>query len=248
MIAHPNIGTAGGEVLLRRLSTVSSLTPQSREAVLRILQPGRTVPARDTIVRDGSRETMVKVLASGFACRYLYLPAGRRQITGFVLPGDLCDFGFLSATPASQGVVALAPCLVAAAELDHFAAVVEENADIMTAILRCVAIDQRSTQERLVSLGGRNALHRVGHLLCELHFRLGEVGLVRPGEVFELPLTQSELGEALGLSTVHVNRTVQTLRRLGLAIWRERLVKLPDPAGLAALSSFEAGYLLVGQG
>lgn len=230
-------------MLLRRLSAVCSLSLEARDAVVRAFQQGRAVPARDAIVRDGSRENLVKVLTSGFACRYIYLAAGRRQITSFILPGDICDFGFVAASPASQGVVALAPSVVTVADLDRFADLVDAHPEVMTAVLRCIAIEQRSTQERLASLGGRNALHRVGHLLCELHYRFDQVGLVRDGHAFDLPLTQAELGVALGLSTVHVNRTVQTLRKLGLALWRERLVILPDPGALAALVSFEPSYL-----
>lgn len=243
MTVRQSSSQAGIDMLLRRLSAVSALSAGVPECAARAFQMGRAVPARDLIVRDGNRENLVKVLVSGFACRYIYLPAGRRQITAFILPGDLCDFGFLAASPASQGAVALAPSVVMVAELDRFASLVEQQPDVMTAVLRCAAIDQRATQERLASLGGRNALHRVGHLLCELHFRLDQVGLVREGNVFELPLTQSELGEALGLSTVHVNRTIQTLRKLGLAIWRERLVTLPHPEALASLCSFDPGYL-----
>ncbi len=105
MIARQGSPSSGVDMLLRRLSAVSALTPAAQEAAARAFQMGRVVPARDMIVRDGNRENLVKVLVSGFACRYIYLPAGRRQITAFILPGDLCDFGFVAASPASQGAV-----------------------------------------------------------------------------------------------------------------------------------------------
>lgn len=237
------VSAPGGDVWLRRLSSVVSLSRAAQEAAAEIMSLGRPIPARDHIIRDGNRETSIKVLISGFACRYKFLPAGRRQITAFVLPGDLCDFGFVSSSPASQGVMALSPSIVGAVDVDRFASIVEEYPDLMAAVLRCAAIEQNATQELLLSLGGRNALQRVGHLLCELHFRMQSAGLLRDGQAFDLPVTQSELGEALGLSTVHVNRTVQTLRKLGLATWRDRVVSLPNPPGLAALSGFDPAYL-----
>jgi CRP-like cAMP-binding protein len=232
-----------GEAWLRRLSEMMPLSEAAQDALRRGVQQIRHFSTREHIVRDGIRDAAVRVLASGFACRYKHLPDGRRQITALIVPGDICDYGFLSDSPVSQGVLALAPSSVGLVDLDRLGGVVEQYPEVMTAILRCGAIEQSATQELLVSLGGRNALHRVGHFLCEMHVRLGKAGLVRPDGSFDLPLTQSEIGEALGLSTVHVNRTVQMLRKLGLALWRDRTVTLPDPIGLARLCSFDPAYL-----
>lgn len=234
-----------GDLWLRRLLEVAPLSEAAQEAVRRALQQVRQFGPREHVMRDGGRDSGVRVVLSGLACRYKHLPDGRRQITAFIIPGDVCDFGFLSDSPVAQGVITLSSSTIGIVDLDRLNAMVSAHPEVMTAILRCAAIEQNATQELLVSLGGRNALHRVGHLICEMHYRLNRAGLVRPGGVFELPLTQSELGEALGLSTVHVNRTLQMLRRLGLATWRDRIVTLPDPQGLATLCSFEPGYLQI---
>lgn len=215
----------------------------AQDAVREAMTQARNYQGREHIVRDGVEDSAARVLLSGFACRYKYLPDGSRQITTFILPGDICDFGFLSDSPASQSVVTLAPSSVGMLDIDRLAGIVEQHPEIMTAILRCVAVEHGALNELLVSLGGRNALHRVSHLLCEMHFRLDMAGLVRDDGSFDLPLTQAELGEALGLSTVHVNRTVQVLRRLGLATWRDKVVTLPDPEGMRALCAFDPGYL-----
>lgn len=189
----------------------------------------------------------MRVLLKGFAYRYRFRPDGSRQITTFILPGDICDFAFLSDSPVSQSVIALPSSAVGLVDLTQLTNMVERHPEIMTAILRCAAIEQSATQELLVSVGGRNALHRVAHFLCEMNFRLGQVGLVEAEGSFAFPLTQSEIGDALGLSTVHVNRTIQVLRRDGLAIWRDRMVTLPQPGGLRALCSFDPAYLKSGQ-
>lgn len=232
-----------GEIWHRRLTDLMDLSEGARAAVRDAVSVPRSYQSREHIVRDGLEDTAVRVLLSGFACRYKYLPDGSRQITTFIVPGDICDFGFLSDSPASQSVVTLSHSTVGMVDLDRLAGIVEQYPEVMTAILRCAAIEHGATNELLVSLGGRNALHRVSHLLCEMHFRLNKAGLVREDGSFDLPLTQAELGEALGLSTVHVNRTVQVLRRLGLATWRDKVVTLPDPEGMRSLCSFDPGYL-----
>lgn len=232
-----------GDVWLRRLLEVAPLPEAAQDAVRRGLQQIRQHGARERVLRDGTRDTGIRVILSGLACRYKHLPDGHRQITAFMVPGDICDFGFLSDSPVQQEIVALASSTTGIMDIERFTTIAEAHPEVMTAILRCAAIEQSATQELLVSLGGRNALHRVCHLLCEMHYRLNRAGLVRAGGAFELPLTQSEMGEALGLSTVHVNRTIQILRRLGLASWRDRVVTLPDPRALAELCSFEPSYL-----
>ncbi len=240
-VLHPNLSP--GDIWLRRLSDLMDLSDGARAAVREAVSAPRNYQPREHIVRDGLEDNAVRVLLSGFACRYKYLPDGSRQITAFIVPGEICDFAFLSDSSASQSVVTLTQSSVGTVDLDRLAGIVEQFPDVMTAILRCAAIEHGASIELLVSLGGRNALHRVSHLLCEMHFRLSQSGLVREDGSFDLPLTQAELGEALGLSTVHVNRTVQVLRRLGLATWRDKVVTLPDPQGMQALCSFDAGYL-----
>ena len=96
--------------------------------------------------------------------------------------------------------------------------------------------------ERVVSLGRRAAIERMAHLLCELHARLRMVGLADE-KSFPLPLTQADLGEALGLSSVHVNRTLQELRGAGLIALRDRRLTILDDRGLRAVALFDPTYL-----
>ena len=109
--------------------------------------------------------------------------------------------------------------------------------------MRGAAVDRACARELVVSLGARDAVQRLAHLLCELHFRLSTVGMVTSGVQFELPMTQAEIGEALGLSTVHVNRTIQQLRRRKLVAMGHRTVAILDVAGLAAIAWFDGHYL-----
>ena len=231
------------EVFTRRLADLCPLSPAALAAARTLISRTRDVRTRGEIISVNGAVPGARVLLSGFACRYRDDMDGRRQITGFVLPGELCDFGFLSATPAVQAVTATAPCTLGEIASADLAGVTEQYPDVMVALLRAAAVDQNVSRELVASLGSRSAVQRIGHLLCELHFRLGVVGGLRAENEFELPLTQSELGEALGLSTVHVNRTLQVLRRERLVETRGRLVLLPDPEALAKFCGFDPAYL-----
>ncbi len=235
--------TSPHDVFSRRLADLCDLPPAALAAARTLITRTRDVRPRGEIIAANGTVPGARVLLSGFACRYRDDVEGRRQITGFVLPGELCDFGFLSATPAVQAVTAVAPCTLGEIASADIAGATEQHPDVMVALLRAAAVDQNVSRELVASLGSRSAVQRIGHLLCELHFRLGVVGGLRAENEYELPLTQSELGEALGLSTVHVNRTLQVLRRERLVETRGRLVLLPDPQALARSCGFDPAYL-----
>src|SRR5690606_25999545 len=108
-----------------------------------------------------------------------------------------------------QCVMSLGPAVIARVELTELAALADKLPNILLAIMRGASVEQACARELVVSLGARDALQRMAHYLCEMHNRLNAVGFVTAGGQFDLPVTQAELGEALGLSTVHVNRTIQ---------------------------------------
>jgi CRP-like cAMP-binding protein len=229
--------------LLRRLSSLHSFDDRDVAAIHGLVERIVNVQAYEEILREGSTESSVAVVLRGLACRFKLVSNGKRQITGFAVAGDICDFGFLSSSGVTQSVLALSPVMVGLISVNRLSAVAERHPHLMVAFLRAAAIDQSLSNELVISLGSRNAVERVGHFLCEMHYRLGAVGLVRGGREFDLPLTQAEIGEALGLSTVHVNRTLQTLRQQHIISMRNGVVSVLDVAGLARLSGFDAQYL-----
>jgi CRP-like cAMP-binding protein len=105
---------------------------------------------------------------------------------------------------------------------------------------------QAALYERILSLGRRSAAERLGHLFCELHYRLDRVGMAKDGE-FEMPVSQSDLGDLLGLSAVHVNRSLQELRLSGLLSLRDRRMQIHDLSTLADLSYFNPSYFHAGE-
>jgi CRP-like cAMP-binding protein len=140
-------------------------------------------------------------------------------------------------------VVGMTATTIGRISLARLSAVAERVPNIVVAALRGAAVDRASARELVVSLGARDALKRLAHLICELHMRLSSVGLVDSDNRFDFAITQAEMGEALGLSTVHVNRTIQQLRRRQLIAMGHGTVQILDLDGLAAIASFDPSYL-----
>lgn len=227
------------ERFLHRLAKFEPLDPEARDALRRALQRGPLVPTYQELRGDAD----ATILLSGWVCHFQLLGNGKRQITSLVVPGDFADFGFLTGNGADTQYVTTAPSQFGRIRLRQFSELAEHHPSIMRATLKAAATESAIGRERLISLGLRTAIERLSHLLCELWHRLSVVGLTGADDSYFLPMTQSELGAALGLSTVHVNRTLQILRKSGAISLMGGKVQIHDIRHLRALSSFDAGYL-----
>lgn len=228
---------------IRRLSTLYPLHAQETMAVAALVNDADSIGAHHAILQEGQPSREALVLLHGLACHYRVLGSGRRQITGFVVAGDFCDFGFLSSSPVRQTVMSLGSAVVARIDLTQLSAVADKHPNVVVAAMRAASIEQAMARELVISLGARDALQRLAHFLCEMYCRLSMVGLVGDNGQFELALTQAELGEALGLSTVHVNRMIQQLRKKKLITMAQGRVGILNFPELAALASFDGRYL-----
>ena len=227
-----------GRPFARRLSRLQRVSEADIEAVLAGLRIESPLASHVDLAPRGC----VTVVLSGMLCRYTLLSDGQRQVNGFLLPGDVCEYGFLSDGSASQRLMTLGKCQLGSIDLAMFTHIAERYPNVMSAMLRCVAVDFATMQQLVLSLGRRTALERVAHLLCELHFRYELVDLLEEG-AFRFPVTQAEIGECLGLSTVHVNRTVQEIRHRGLLQMHGGMVRVLDLPRLRELAGFDPGYL-----
>ncbi|MDB5613165.1 MAG: Crp/Fnr family transcriptional regulator [Devosia sp.] len=231
------------DVFLRRLNGLYPLHPHESRAVAGLIHNVTAFGPHQNILMDQRPSTEAVVLLDGLACHYRALDTARRQMTGFIVPGDFCDSGFLSSSPVRQCVMSLGDTIVGYIDLGQLATIADKLPNIIVAAMRAASIEQASSRELVINLGARDAVQRLAHFLCEIHYRLRGVGLVSAGGKFELPMTQSEFGEALGLSTVHVNRTIQQLRRKKLITMAQGLVTILDQPGLAAVAQFDGRYL-----
>lgn len=234
---------AGTEPLFRLLSRYMALSEADREA-LSALEAGpiRKLNARDDIAREGENPSVVRLLVSGWACRYKDLPDGRRQIVGFFLPGDFCDLNVYILQELDHSIGALTRVQFYEIEPEQFQEVIDQRPNLIRALLWHEMVSSGIQRQWLLSIGQRSALERLAHLFVELYYRLQAVGLAT-GLTFDLPITQNHLAEANGLSPVHLNRTLQEMRREGLIELSDRQLKIADLKQLKKVAMFNSNYL-----
>ena len=228
--------------LLWKLDSIATLSDEEKQALLDLPLTVKVFEADSDIVRDGDHPSECCLLLSGFVCRYKVLPDGRRQILGFYIPGDIPDLQSLHLNVMDHSIGTLVTSSIALLPHESLRRCLEEHPGLAAAFWRDTLIDAAMFREWMIGLGRRSAYQRIAHLLCELQMRLKAVGLA--GEKgYDLPVTQNELADALGLSTVHVNRVLQDLRGEGLIVLRGRALHVPDWESLQAAGEFDPAYL-----
>jgi CRP-like cAMP-binding protein len=228
--------------LVRKLDTIVDLSAEEREAVLGLPVTVRILNADQDIVRDHDRPSQCCLILTGFACRYKTLPSGKRQIISFHIPGDLPDLQSLHLEVMDHSLGTLTESRVAFITHGTMRAFIRAHPRIGDVFWRDTLIDAAVFREWVTNVGRREAYQRVAHLFCELFVRLEGVGL-NNGESYAMPITQAELADATGLSTVHVNRTMQALRANGLITTKNGRVVIEDWEGLQEAGEFDATYL-----
>jgi CRP-like cAMP-binding protein len=217
------------------------LSPEETETFVRSMRHSVAVGSRENIIRDGDEVSGLRILTEGIACRARSMPGGRRAIVGYLLPGDFCDLNAVITGRRNHGVISVTPCRVSEIPLQAFADL-STRPGILRALLWSSVQEEAILREWLANMGQETADHRVAHLLCELRMRLEAIGMSRAGEL-NLAITQEELGECLGISTVHVNRVMQRLRGDDLIRLKGRMIVIPDIKRLETFAAFDAGYL-----
>lgn len=200
--------------------------------------------AKTDIVREGEPPHVVRLLLSGWACRYRTLEDGRRQILGILLPGDLCDLDNDVLTELDHSIGALTPVQYAEVQYDALAQAMADQPRLARAF-RWHMLTTLSLQREWTLNLSRSALERLGNLFCELFYRLRAIGMTQHNR-YDLPVTQMEVAEATGLTPVHVNRTLQEMRSEGMIILKERVLEIPDIAALQRHVLFSPTYLHLG--
>jgi CRP-like cAMP-binding protein len=228
--------------LIHQLESIAVLDDADRLAISGLPLRLKTIPENRDIVREGSRRTEVCVVLEGLVCRYKMVAGGRRQILSFHLSGDLPDLQGLHLEVMDHGLSALTAVRVAFIPHDAVRALARKRPGVGDALMRHALIDGSIFREWIANVGRRTALERIAHVMCETYVRMRSLSLVSEGE-FELPLTQAELGDATGLSNVHVNRTLQELRRLGLITTLKKKHTIIDWELLRETADFDAAYL-----
>jgi CRP-like cAMP-binding protein len=228
--------------LISKLETIAELSTSDRQALAALPLRIKTFDENTDLVREGRRPNDCCLILDGLACRYKVLGAGQRQIMSFHPPGDVPDFMGMHLAVMDHSLGALTPGRSAYVSHAALRELLADRPGVAQAFWRDVFIDAAISREWLAGVGRRAARQRIAHLICELCVRLRALDLI-VGHVFALPVTQAELGDALGLSTVHVNRVLQDLRRDHLITLRGRTLTILDWARLRDAGDFDAAYL-----
>lgn len=230
------------ELLIRKLERFAPLQSDERATLEALPVRLREYGRGDTIVKQGERPDESAIVMSGYAFRYKVLPDGMRQIVSVQIPGDFVDLHSFVLQPIDHAVTAASPARVGRVPHAAISEALERHPRLARPLMWDIALDAAITREWLANVGRRSAYQQLSHLFCELYFRMDWAGLVKDGG-FDLVLTQSELGDACGLSTVHVNRSLQALRREGLIVLENHWLEVPSMDKLVEAAQFDPAYL-----
>ena len=227
---------------LKKLRLRTEISVEEERVIRSFVAETRRVAADEFVVRAGEELDSSLLLVDGWMIRSKDLPSGDRQVMELHIAGDFADLHGFTLKRLDHDVISVSDCTLAVVPHDRLMEMSERYPRLARIYWRSTNIDSAITRETALSLAQRSAISRMAHLFCELHVRLGIVDRTE-GNRFDFPLTQRELSECLGLTVVHVNRTLQELLRKGLVEAGNRQVTILDKLALEALAEFDPSYL-----
>ena len=227
---------------LKKLRLRSDIGPEDERVIRGLVAGTRRVSADQLVVRAGEDLDSSLLLVDGWMIRSKDLPSGDRQVMELHVAGDFADLHGFTLKSLDHDVISVSDCVLAVVPHDRLMQISERHPRLARIYWLSTNIDAAITREMALSLAQRSAISRMAHLFCELHVRLSAVDRAQ-GDTFEFPLTQRELSECLGLTVVHVNRTLQELRRRGLVEAGSGQISILDKGALQALAEFDPSYL-----
>ncbi|MCB4803839.1 Crp/Fnr family transcriptional regulator [Methylobacterium brachiatum] len=230
------------DALIRKLESFEELTSADREALRGFASRVRQVGARTDLIRENDVPGNVHLILSGYACRYKVLADGQRQIMAYFVPGDFCDLNVFILDQMDHNIGTVSACQVVEIPRQAIEEITARHPRVMRALMWCALVDEAVLREWLVNLGSRPADQRIAHLFCELLLRLEAVGHVNDNS-YLFPFTQTDIADTMGLSDVHVNRTIKELRRLDLITLKSRVLTVLDVEQLKTYCGFNPNYL-----
>ena len=224
---------------LRRRHEISA---EEERAIRGIIAEVRTYPRHRAVIRAGEELNQSLLLVSGWLARVRDLAAGQRQVSELHVAGDFADLHSYTLKRLDHDVAAITNCEIAVVPHERLDKLFEHHPRLQRIYWFNTNLDAAIHREWAVSLGRRSALSRLAHLFWELNIRLGIVGLAEDGS-YELPLTQEDLSECLGMTAVHINRSLQELRARDLIRVQHKRVTILQPDELANVAEFNPAYL-----
>jgi CRP-like cAMP-binding protein len=229
-------------MLLRNLELRSRLPDEDRQAILDLPYTVRTLEPSTYTIREADPPEFCAVLISGFAYRQKLTGDGARQIVALHIPGDALDFQNLFLDISDHSIQMLTRGDVAYISRAAVQELVRDRAAVGRAILVKILVEASIFREWVLNVGRRDSRTRLAHFLCELAIRLESEGLTDEYS-YDLPMTQEQLADALGLTPVHVNRTLKSLEAEGLIKRTKRNVSFPEWQRMRSVADFNQRYL-----
>jgi CRP-like cAMP-binding protein len=227
---------------LLKLRARDDVGPKEEEAIRGLISHTIDLPADKVFIQAGRDLSESTLLLDGWMARAKDLQSGQRQLAELHIAGDFVDLHSFTLKRLDHDIITLSRCLVAVVPHQRLKEITERYPHLTRLYWFMTNLDAAIQRERTLSLGRRAAISRLAHLFCELRLRLRVVGLVQ-NDAYEFPLTQVEIGECVGLTSVHVNRMLQELRRQGVLELENREVKILDLRALESIAEYDDRYL-----
>ncbi|WP_445221584.1 Crp/Fnr family transcriptional regulator [Bradyrhizobium sp. Pa8] len=228
--------------LVRRLRTSSGISDDDVKEIEMLPIAVRQYPAETPVVRDGERATDCCLIADGFCARSKTIPSGKRQILSIHIPGEIPDLMSLFLHVMDHDLSTLTPCTLGFIRHETLRKLHQRSPSVAELFWRDTLIDSAMFREWIVNVGQRPAPARLAHVMIELRERLRVIERL-DGNSFEMPLTQEQIGEALGITAVHANRVIKQLRQEGIVELHRGRVTVLDERKFLELADFDGRYL-----
>lgn len=219
-----------------------ALSAEEQALLLELESKPRTASAGEVIWQEGAVADQFFTIRQGWAYTFRNLDDGSRQILKVYLPGDIVGLPDFAFSRRLAGMAMIDEGVICPFTHQQLFSIFQRSTALTAGLFAIACQQQAMLTERLIYLGRRTAQQRLAHFLYEMYLRLDRVGAVDQG-CFRLPLSQEQLGDTLGLSTVHISRTFAALREEGLVLRDRHRVALPDPEALARTAEFNGHYL-----
>lgn len=214
------------------------------ERLLLASLPGSVVEYQrgQAIIEQGSEPKASCLVLEGFTARAQYTEDGKRQLAALHIPGDFVDLHGMLLTTMDHSVQAISRCSVLFVPHPELRRVISASEHLGRLLWLSTLIDGAILRAWITGIGRRSTESNLAHLICEVFLRMRAVGLTRDTR-FDFAVTQQDLADMQGLSVVHINKSLQSLKKAGLVEWRGSAVTIPDYERLARFAAFDPTYL-----
>jgi CRP-like cAMP-binding protein len=228
--------------LVRRLRTISGIDEDDVQAIRSLPVSIKHYRANQPAVRDGARPTECCIIAEGFCVRAKITSSGQRQILSIHIPGEIPDLQSLHLHVMDHDLITLTGCTLGFISHGPLRDITRRRPNIAQILWRDSMVEAALFREWIVNVGRRPALNRLAHTIVELRERLKVIGRVADNQ-FDMPLTQQQVGETMGMTAVHANRIIKQLRDEAVVDFCRGRVTILDEARLQQLADFDDCYL-----